>query len=132
MVFATFRPTIRGVLKHACQLLQHPVQIAHDLMIGETQRRKPEVPTHRQIAISIGHGIMGIAVHLDHQALCGTEEIDDPAPDNHLPPEFETGQAAAAQLVPQPPFGFGHVAAHFCDTGSKRLRRDATTPNPLL
>ncbi len=96
MVFATHRPTIRNFLEHAYQFLQHPVQITHDLIIGETYGWKPVVPKHRRITVSIGHGIMCIAVHFDHQTFRWTEEIHDPAPDNDLPPKFETGQAATA------------------------------------
>lgn len=132
MVLATFRPAIRSFFKHACQLLQHPVQIVHDLVIGETQRRKPMVAKHRPIAVRIGHRVMCIAIHFDHQPFRRTEEIDDPVPDKHLPPELETIQTLSAQLVPKAPFGFGHIAAHSGGANAKRLWRDATTPNPLL
>ena len=132
MVIGSARPAIRSFVEHAFQPLQHPIEISYHLMIGESHGCKPVVPKHRRITVSIGHGIMCIAVHFDHQTFRWTEEIHDPAPDNDLPPKFETGQAATAQLLPQVPLRLWHVSAHAGGPSPQRLWRDATTPNPLL
>ena len=56
---------------------------------------------------------MNAAIQFDGEALFEAKEIQDKTAIRMLPPEFQPGQAAASQCVPQPGFSVSRFLAQF-------------------
>ena len=81
-----------------------PSSFVHDIAIPKPQDAEPVPP---QVVISRGvpsllYGLIMLeAIHLDHNALRETSEVDDEAFDGNLAPEMIALPTQLAQLVPE-------------------------------
>jgi len=128
----TIRPLIRQSIEHFSQPRQHPIQIAHHILIGESQRPVSEAGYHVRIAGEVYAAIMRYPVDLHDHPLGGAEEIRDPPADHGLAAELVACKAAGTKGLPQAGFRRGGIVAEMSGAPAHRMVPEATTPNPLL
>ena len=91
-------------------LLQHALQLLHNIVIPETQYRITLVAQPRIPLLVIDHPVGMLAtVNLDDQPVLQTHKIHDVAAYGFLALEFQTHEAMRPQVNPEPLLGFSSL-----------------------